>query len=89
MGFNLLLKTFTQLVDARKGLFAQTHLVRCAPKAQDTLSIFPEMEAFKDPLTFEIGYPSSLGYSFVIMIEGSWLCLVLVSPNLKLLEIIL
>jgi len=27
------------------------------------------MEAFKDPLTFDIGYPSSLGSSFVIEIQ--------------------
>jgi len=30
---------------------------------------FPGMEAFNDALTFEIGYPSSLGSSFVIEIQ--------------------
>jgi len=30
---------------------------------------FPEMEAFNDPLTLGIGYPSSLGSSFVIEIQ--------------------
>jgi len=38
-------------------------------KTKDTLSIFLEMEAFKNLLTFDIGYPSSLGSSFVIEIQ--------------------
>ena len=54
-------------MDARKGLFApNTPDPLCA---KDTLSLFPEMEAFKDPLTFGMGYPSSLGSSFVIEIQ--------------------
>jgi len=32
----VLVKTFTQLMDARKSRFAPKHLIRCAPKAQDT-----------------------------------------------------
>jgi len=68
MGFNLLLKTLTQLVDARKGLFApNTPDALCAKGTR--LIRFPGMEAFNDPLTFEIGYPSSLGSSFVIEIQ--------------------
>jgi len=36
IALNVLLKAFTQLVDARKSLLPQTHLIRYAPKAQDT-----------------------------------------------------
>jgi len=49
-----------------KAVLLQTHLIRYAPKAQDTWSISPEMVAFKDPLTLDIGYLSSSGSSFVI-----------------------
>ena len=49
-----------------KPVLSQTHLIRYAPKAQDTWSILPEMVAFKDPLTLDKSYPSSLGSSFVI-----------------------
>jgi len=52
-----------------KALLPRTHLIRYAPKAQDTLSVFSEMVAFKDPLTLDIGCPSSLGSSFVIEIQ--------------------
>ena len=57
-------------MDARKCRFAQTHLIRYAPKAQDTLSVLPDMAAFEDPLTLDIGYLSSLGSSFVIEIQA-------------------
>jgi len=52
-----------------KAVLPQTHLIRYAPKTQDTLPILSEMVAFKDPLTLEIGCPSSLGSSFVIEIQ--------------------
>jgi len=52
-----------------KACLPQTHLIHYAPKAQDSLSVFPEVEAFNDLLTFEIGYPSSLGSSFEIAIQ--------------------
>jgi len=45
---------------ARKSRFPQTHLIRWAPKAQDKWSVLPEMVAFKDPLTLDIGYLSSV-----------------------------
>ena len=57
-------------MDARKILLPQTHLIRYTPKAQDTWSILPEMVAFKDPLTLDIGYLSSLGSSFVMEIQA-------------------
>ena len=50
-----------------KALFAPPHLIRYEPKMQDTSSVFPEQEARS--LTFDIGYPSSLVYSFVIEIQ--------------------
>jgi len=54
-----------------KAALSETHLVRIryAPKAQDTWLIFPEIVAFKDTLTVEKGYPSSLGSSFVIELQ--------------------
>jgi len=52
-----------------KAFLPLTHLIRYAPKTQDTWSVFPEIEAFKDPLTFDMGYASSLGSSFVIEIQ--------------------
>jgi len=52
-----------------KAVVPQTHLIRYAPKTQDTLPVFFEMVAFKDPLILAIGYPSSLGSSFVIEIQ--------------------
>jgi len=67
---NVLLKTFTQLVDARKKHIAQTHLIHYGPKAQDTWLVLPEIVAFKDLLTVDKGYPSSLGSSFVIEIQA-------------------
>jgi len=57
-------------MDARKAVLPQTHLIHYAPKAQDTWSDLPEMVAFKDPLTLDIGYPSSLVSSFVIEIQA-------------------
>jgi len=57
-------------MDARKSRFAPKHLIRCAPKAQDTWSVLPEMAAFKDLFTLDIGYLSSLGSSFVIEIQA-------------------
>jgi len=33
-------------------------------------AVLPEMVAFKDPLTLDIGYLSSLGSSFVIEIQA-------------------
>jgi len=39
-------------------------------KAHDTWSVLPEVVAFKDPLTHDIGYLSSLGSSFVIEIQA-------------------
>jgi len=43
-----------------KAVLLQTHLIRYTPKTQDTLPVLPEIAAFKDPLTLDIGYPSSL-----------------------------
>jgi len=36
-----------------QAVLPQTHLIRYEPKAQDTWSVFPEMVAFKDPLTLD------------------------------------
>jgi len=52
-----------------KAVLPQTHLIRYVPKAQDTWSVLPEMVAFKDPLTIDKRYPSSLGSPFVIEIQ--------------------
>jgi len=49
-----------------KAVLPQTHLIRYAPITQDTCCVLPEMVPFKDPLTLDKGYPSSLGSSFVI-----------------------
>jgi len=49
IALNVLLKTFTQLIDARKAVLRQTHLIRYAAKAQDTSSVLTKMVAFKDP----------------------------------------
>jgi len=43
-----------------KNVLPQTHLIRYAPKAQNTWPVLPEMVAFKDALTLDIGYLSSL-----------------------------
>jgi len=53
-----------------KAVLPQTHLIRYAAKAQDTSSILAEMVAFKDLLTLDIRYLSSLGSSFVIEIQA-------------------
>ena len=52
-----------------KAVLSQTHLIRYAPKTQDTLLILFEMVAFKDPLTLDIGCPSSLGSAFEVEIQ--------------------
>ena len=65
----LLLKPFTQLVDARKAVLSHIHLIRCEPKTQDTWPVLSEWVAFKDPLIIDIGYPSSFRSSFVIEIQ--------------------
>jgi len=52
-----------------KAVLPQTHLIRYAPKTQDTLLVLSEMVAFKDPLTLDIDCPSSLGSSFAVEIQ--------------------
>jgi len=52
-----------------KAVLPQTHLIRYGPKTQDTLLILSEMVAFKDPLTLDIGCPSTLGSSFEVEIQ--------------------
>ena len=52
-----------------KAVLPQTHLIRYATKTQDTWLVLPEIVAFKEPLTLDIGYPSSLVSSFVIEIQ--------------------
>jgi len=52
-----------------KAVLHQTHLISYAPKTQDTLPVLSEMVAFKDPLTLDMGCPSSLGSSFKHMPE--------------------
>jgi len=52
-----------------KAVLPQTHVIRYAPKTQDTLLVLSEMVAFKGPLTLDIGCSSSLGSSFVIEIR--------------------
>jgi len=53
-----------------KSILPQIHLIRYAPKAQDTLPVLLEMVAFKDSLTLDIGYLSRLRSSFVIEIQA-------------------
>ena len=66
-------KNFTQRMRKmpEQAVLLQTHLIRYAPKAQDTWSVLPEVVKFKDPLTVDKGYPSSLGSSFVIEIPNT------------------
>jgi len=52
-----------------KAIFLETQLICYAPKTQDIWSVSPEMVAFKDPLSPDISYLSSLGSSFVIEIQ--------------------
>jgi len=52
-----------------KAILAQKHLIRNAAETQDNLPYLSEMVAFKDPLTLDIGCPSSLGSPFVIEIQ--------------------
>ena len=53
-----------------KAVLPQTHLIRYATKTQDTWLVLREIVAFKDPLTLDMGYPSSLRSSFVIEIQA-------------------
>jgi len=53
-----------------KAVLPRIHLIRYAPNAQDTWLVLPEIVLFKDPLTVDIGYPSSLESSFVIEIQA-------------------
>ena len=43
-----------------KAVLPQTHLIRYAPKTQDTWPVLSEMVAFKDPLTLDIGPPQGI-----------------------------
>jgi len=52
-----------------RAVLPQTHLIRYAPKTQDTLPVLSKIVAFHDPLTLDTGCPSSLGSSFVIEIQ--------------------
>jgi len=52
-----------------KAVLPQTHLIRYPLNTQDTLPVLSEMLAFRDPLTHDIGCPSSLGSLFVIEIQ--------------------
>jgi len=54
---------------SEKAVLLQTHLIRYVPITQGTRCVLPEMVAFKDPLTLDIGYPSSLVSSFVTEIQ--------------------
>ena len=55
-------------MDARKSRFApNTPDPLCD---NDTWLVLPEIVVFKDPLTLDIGYPSSLGSSLVIEIQA-------------------
>ena len=67
IALNVLLKTVTQLMNARKSRFAPN---TSDPKVQDTWFVLPEVAAFKDPLTLDMGYLSRLGSSFVIEIQA-------------------
>jgi len=40
-----------------KAVLPQAHLIRYAPKTQDTLPVLSEMVALKNPLTLDIGCP--------------------------------
>jgi len=55
---------------SEKAVLPQTHLIRYAPKAQDTWPVLPEIVAFKDPLSLDIGYLSSFRSPFVIEIQA-------------------
>jgi len=68
-GLNVLVKLPHNLWMPEKAVLPQTHLIRYAPNTQDTLPVLSEIVAFKHPLTFDIGCPSSLGSSFVIEIQ--------------------
>jgi len=57
-------------VDARKIRFAPNTPDPLCAKGTRHLTRFAEMVAFKDPLTVDKGYPSSLGSSFVIEIQA-------------------
>jgi len=57
-------------MDARKSRFAPNTPDPLSAKGTRHLIRFAEMVAFKDPLTHDIGYLSSLGSSFVIQIQA-------------------
>jgi len=57
-------------MDARKSRFAPYTPDPLCAKGTRHLNRYAEMVAFKDPLTLDIGYLSSLGYSFVIQIQA-------------------
>jgi len=54
----------------KKAVLPRTHLIRYATKTQDNWLVLPEIVLFKDSLTLDIGYPSSLGSSFVTEIQA-------------------
>jgi len=56
-------------MDARKSRFAPSTPDPLCAKDIRHLTVLSEMVTFEDPLTLEIGYPSSLGSSFVIEIQ--------------------
>jgi len=56
-------------MNARKSRFATNTPDPLCAKGTRHLICFAEMAAFKDPLTLDIGYLSSLGSSFVIEIQ--------------------
>jgi len=56
-------------VDSRKSLFVPNTPDPLCVKGTTHLNRLPEMTVFKDPLTLDISYPSSLGFSFVLEIE--------------------
>jgi len=70
MALNVLVKTFTQLMESAKAVLLQTHLIRYASKAQGIWSVLHVMATFKDPLTLDKGHFSHLGSSFVIEIQA-------------------
>jgi len=70
IALNVLAKTFAQLMDARISRFvSNTPGLLCA-KGTRHLIRFARNIAFKDPLTLDVSYLSSLGSSFVIEIQA-------------------
>jgi len=56
-------------MDARKTSFAPNTPDSLCANYTRHLMCFARMVPFKDPLTLDIGYPSSLGFSFEIEIQ--------------------